>query len=314
MRYWILLGLPLLAGCASGPTWVPQPSHLPVALGESLITEEPPVDELVDLMATGTAVPAKASGKVVGAMLVYPKSVASVYPITTRVNHTTTLIWPIGEELRGDITGGNERVLFKPAPEAEAVEADAWLLAKGYSGEGPTKRLQVDVTPRVAKLHTTIVVRTNRGSYVLEATSTEKTYQPMVAFWSNAARPEVTQQKPLVQTTGMLGVSYEILTADGQAPSWTPVAVWDTQALTLFHFSQGLPQGEAPELYSVTPDGLRALVNTTPAGQRTLIAHRLSRAWELKLGATVVRVRQTPGYAAISCPESAGCPRVASQR
>lgn len=166
----------------------------------------------------------------------------------------------------------------------------------------------------MAKLHTTMVVRTNRRFYVLEVTSTDKTYQPMVVFQAAETARQVQRITPLVQTTGRLGVGYEVLAQEGRVPSWLPEAVWDTQALTIFQFSQGLAQGEAPELYSVTPEGQRTLVNTTPKGQHYLLAHRLASAWELKLGATVVRVRRTLGYAARSCPESAGCPMVASQR
>jgi hypothetical protein len=55
-------------------------------------------------------VTARVTGTVVGAALVYPKSLAATYPIVTKVNRTTTLIFPVGERLSGDITGGKEQV------------------------------------------------------------------------------------------------------------------------------------------------------------------------------------------------------------
>jgi type IV secretion system protein VirB9 len=162
-------------------------------------------------------------------------------------------------------------------------------------------------------LQTTIVVRTTGGWYVLDVTSKGKGYYPMVAF--HQPTPTAQTRRPSTNVaSGPMGIGYQILAAEGQVPSWTPLAVWDTQVLTIFQFSQALAQGEAPELYSVTPEGERALVNTTPQGQRLLIAHRLASTWELKLGTAVVRVQQTPGYAVVNCPSDPGCPTPMAQQ
>jgi hypothetical protein len=157
-------------------------------------------------------------------------------------------------------------------------------------------------------------VRTTGGWYILDVTSKGKGYYPMVAFWQPTTTPQARRTPLTIPTMGPMGLGYEILTPNAQVPSWTPVAVWDTQALTIFQFSQALAQGEAPELYSVTPEGERALVNTTPQGQRILIAHRLAGTWELKLGTAVVRVQQTPSYAVVQCPGHPGCPTTLAQQ
>jgi len=310
-RRWSLLLVPWLAGCASGPTWVAQPSHLPMAGLDTPVQEvsEPaPVDVIRFMMeAADRGVTASIAGTVVGATLIYPKSLAGTYPIVTKVNRTTTLIFPVGEKLSSDITGGKEQVRYQPYPEADAVNAPGWVISPGYSGSGAGTHLHVDITPIAQNLQTTIVVRTTGGWYVLEVTSKGKGYYPMVAFYAPTTATPIRRQATNV-ASGSMGIGYQIFAANGQVPSWTPVAVWDTQALTVFQFSQALAQGEAPELYSVNDRGERMLVNTTPQGKRLLIAHRLAGTWELKLGTALVRVQQTPSYAVVTCPGDPGCP------
>jgi type IV secretory pathway VirB9-like protein len=310
-RLWSLLAVPFLCGCASGPNWVAQPSHLPLSGLEPRLEEadDPaPVDVIQTMMASAhRGVTASVTGTVVGATLIYPKSLATTYTIVTKLHRTTTLIFPVGERLSGDITGGKEQVRYQPYPEAEATNAPGWVISPGYSGSGAGTHLQVDITPIASNLQTTIVVRTTGGWYVLDVTSKGKGYYPMVAFYQPEASTPARRPQT-VSASGPMGIGYEILTAAGQVPSWTPMAVWDTQALTIFQFSDALAQGEAPELYSVTPEGERALVNTTPQGQRLMIAHRLAGTWELKLGSAVVRVQQTPDYMVVTCPGQPGCP------
>jgi type IV secretion system protein TrbG len=307
---WSVMLLAGLCGCASGPTWVAQPSQLPMTGIDPVVeaSAPTPVDIIHTLMESADkGVTARVTGTVVGATLVYPKSLAATYTIITKVHRTTTLIFPVGERLSSDMTGGKEQVRYQPYPDAEPTNAPGWVISPGYSGSGAATHLQVDITPIAPNLQTTIVVRTTGGWYVLDVTSKGKGYYPMVAFYQPTTQTHQTPSS-VMPLRGPMGIGYEILTAKGQVPSWTPVAVWDTQALTIFQFSQALSQGEAPELYSVTPEGERALVNTTPQGQRLLIAHRLAGVWELKLGTAVVRVRQTPGYAVMTCPGDPGCP------
>jgi hypothetical protein len=146
----------LLCGCASGPTWVAQPSHHPLVGIETTPEESSPaapVDIITTLMEASTLpVSARATGQVVGATLIYPKSLASIYPIVTKVHHTTTLIFPVGERLSGDITGGKEQIRYHPYPEAEPTNAPGWVISPGYSGDGDAKHLQVDITPIAANL------------------------------------------------------------------------------------------------------------------------------------------------------------------
>jgi type IV secretory pathway VirB9-like protein len=309
---WMILLLPALCGCA-GPSWVPQPSHRPMAELDHPADEgstPAPVDTVETLMTmTTSSVPAKAAGQVVGATLIYPKNRASTYPIATKVHHTTTVIFPMGERLTGDIIGGKEQIKYQPFPDAEPQSAPGWVISHGSSGDGDATHLQVDITPNQTGLVSTIVVRTTGGWYVLDVNSRGKGYYPMVAFWQpNPSTPQARREGFVVPVNGALGLGYEILTPDTRVPSWTPKAVWDDQALTVFQFGRGLAQGEAPELYSVNERGERMLVNHTPKGTRYLVAHRLSSAWELKLGEVVVRVRQKPDYAVVSCPRDAGCP------
>jgi type IV secretion system protein TrbG len=317
---WSLMLLAGLWGCASGPTWVAQPSHLPMAGMEEAATPSPTpegpdaIEAMMRVVHSGRPMAAKATGDVVGATLIYPKNLAATYPIVTKVHHTTTIIFPQGERLSGDITGGKAQVRYQPYPEAEAQSAQAWVISPGYSGAGGATHLQVDITPIAPNQQTTIVVRTTGGWYVLDVTSKGKGYYPMVAFYQPTPTLHARRATAVMPMRGPMGIGYQILTADGQVPSWTPVAVWDTQALTIFQFGQALAQGEAPELYSVTPEGQRALVNTTPQGQRLLIAHRLAATWELTLGTAVVRVQQTSGYAVVTCPGQPGCPTTRAQQ
>ena len=314
-----LLVLPLVVSCASGPTWVPQPRHQPMVAADDLPADPSGAvvsDPLDQLMEQGYgSVQAKAPGTMMASTMIYQKSVASVYQILTKPHHTTTVIFPKGEKISGPITGGKEMIRYQPYPEAEPTNAPAWVIAHGYSGAEGAQRLQVDIMPITANLQTTLVVRTDGGWYVLEVSSKPKTYYPMVAIQADDRRPsaQAAQARYRVPVSGVLGVGYEILTPDTQVPSWTPQAVWDDQAVTVFQFGRGLAQGEAPELYSVNDRGERMLVNTTPQGKQYLIAHRLNVAWSLKLGETEVHIRQTSDYGAITCPERPGCPITLAQ-
>jgi len=273
------------------------------------------LDQLVEQGPGGIS--AKATGKLLASTMIYQKSLASVYPVLTKPHHTTTIIFPMGEKISGPITGGKEMIRYQPYPDADPTNAPGWVIAHGYSGADGAQRLQVDLMPIAANLQTTVVVRTDGGWYVLEVQSKPKTYYPMVAIQSDASHRYATPAKNpryTVPIRGRLGVGYEVLTPDDAVPPWTPQAVWDDQAVTIFQFSQGLSQGEAPTLYSVTPDGSRALVNTTPQGQRYLVAHRLASGWSLKLGETEVRVRQTPDYAVVTCPVGDGCPMMTTHQ
>jgi hypothetical protein len=52
----------------------------------------------------------------------------------------------------------------------------------------------------------------------------------------------------------------------------------------------------------------------TPQTPPSAIDHADTWAHEPKLGETVVQVRQTAGYAAVSCPDNPACPATLAQQ
>jgi type IV secretion system protein TrbG len=75
---------------------------------------------------------------------------------------------------------------------------------------------------------------------------------------------------------------------EGDAP-WKPRQVFDDGAKVYILFPPGLPQGEAPPLFVLGPDGQSALVNYRVRGT-TYIVDRLFAAAELRLGTAPQRV------------------------
>lgn len=60
-----------------------------------------------------------------------------------------------------------------------------------------------------------------------------------------------------------------------------PVHAWDDGQTTWMQFAQG---AEIPAIYRVTPDGQEVLTNFNMADNRTVMLHRVSGRWHLRLG------------------------------
>src|SRR5690625_3322788 len=60
-----------------------------------------------------------------------------------------------------------------------------------------------------------------------------------------------------------------------------PVHVWDDGQTTWMQFAAG---AEIPAIYRVTPDGQEVLTNFNMADNRTVMLHRVSGRWHLRLG------------------------------
>jgi type IV secretory pathway VirB9-like protein len=309
MRFSSLLMLvACLVGCSSGPRLVAVPqSSVPLEAPTPAPAVEAPPDDLARLMAADPGdTPARATGKITGAMLLYTYRFGQIYPIQTAVHQGTTVLWPVGEQIRH--AEGAESVMVQGEGEEKVA---AWSVEPRVSGVGAQERQGLVITPRVPKLKTTLSVFTSRHVYILELTSTEKRYQPLIGFYApEAAAPKVARE-PMITTAGRLGVGYEILAPEGAVPNWTPLQVWDDTRLTVFRFAPGVWVREMPALYSLTggEEPQRQLVNYRQHGVY-LIADRLAEGWELKLGENIVQVRQAEGYAVQPCPDAPGCPTV----
>jgi P-type conjugative transfer protein TrbG len=325
-RVMLFLGVLGAVGCSSQKAMlvVPPSPALPIPTVVEAEPPAPPMDEIATLLAAEP--PSIPGNRDVGrlikrarvepdpdairqGMVIYRYEPGKIFHILTAPGYTTTLVFPLGEQ-----------VLRVSGAEARRVETDAlgqereialWAVESGSSGQGETVRDYVVIQPREPKQRTNLVVATTRHVYIVEVSSTTSTYLPLVAFWSEpvvvAAKPSVT---PLISGQGRLGVGYEVRAIEGAVPAWVPAQVWDTGDHTVIRFPAILTTTEAPALFVQTPEGTRQLVNYRQVGAY-YVADRLAEVWELKLGPqdqSQVEIRRTPAYRTVTCPGDPACP------
>jgi type IV secretion system protein VirB9 len=326
---WLLsVGLLSGVGCSSQKAMVVVPP--PLTLDTPPVVEEPPpaprapVDEISTLLASEAPSPRGKFelGRLIKrarvepdpdairqGMVIYRYEPGKIFHILTAPGFTTTLVFPLGEQ-----------VLRVSGAEARRVETDAlgqerevalWVVESGTSGQGETARDYVVIQPREPKQHTNLVIATTRYVYVVEVSSTPTTYLPLVAFWSE---PPVVAEQPsgtsLIAGRGRLGVGYEVRAIAGAIPPWVPAHVWDTGQHTIIRFPAAMTTSEAPVLFVQTPEGTRQLVNYRQVGSY-YVADRLAEVWELKLGSQAqsqVEIHRTAAYRYVMCPGDEACP------
>ena len=270
---------------------VPKPLPLPGQLkpvpkkGETAKDDMPPKDRVSAANAAARLEPVKDG--YINAIQVYPYTRGALYQVYAAVNQVTDIALEAGEKLVSVSAGDTVR----------------WVVGDTTSGEGSAAQVHILVKPIAAELQTNLVITTDRRTYHLELHSTDKTYMASVSWTYPAAalialkadRERSEARDAAIADSGVnidqLRFRYRI---EGDAP-WKPRQVFDDGAKVYIQFPSGLPQGEAPPLFVIGPDGKPALVNYRVRGA-TYIVDRLFAAAELRLGTapqSVVRIVRT---------------------
>jgi len=158
-------------------------------------------------------------------------------------------------------------------------------------------------------LKTNLVIATNRRTYLIELTSTEKAWMAsvswdypkdrMLALQRQASQAQAAAPVDAGLTLERIRFRYAI---SGSNPPWKPLRAFDDGEKVYIQFPAGIAQSELPPLFVIGTQGDGQLVNYRFRSPYYIV-DRLFGAAELRLGADkgdVVRIERTDGVSATS--------------
>ena len=224
----------------------------------------------------------------VNAIQVWPFTDGALYQVYASPGRVTVVSLQPGEELVTVAAGDTVR----------------WIVGDTSSGTGADLRVSVLVKPTRSNLKTNLVITTSRRTYLIELTSTEKTWMASVSWDYPKDRMLAFQrQAQAAQTAAPVdaGLSLEKIRfrygISGSNPAWKPLRAFDDGEKVYIQFPGGIAQGELPPLFVIGAQGDGQLVNYRFRSPYYIV-DRLFGAAELRLGADkgdVVRIERTDG-------------------
>lgn len=224
----------------------------------------------------------------VNAIQVWPYTDGALYQVYAAPGRVTVLSLQPGEELVTVAAGDTVR----------------WIVGDTSSGAGTELRVNVLVKPTRSGLKTNLVVTTNRRTYLLELTSTEKAWMASVSWdYPKDRMLALQRQSQAAQATAPVdtGLSLEKIrfryVVSGSNPPWKPLRAFDDGEKVYIQFPGGIAQGELPPLFVIGAQGDGQLVNYRFRSPYYIV-DRLFGAAELRLGGDkgdVVRIERTDG-------------------
>ncbi|MGB3882243.1 MAG: P-type conjugative transfer protein TrbG [Diaphorobacter nitroreducens] len=228
----------------------------------------------------------------VNAIQVWPFTDGALYQVYAAVGRVTVVALQPGEELVTVAAGDTVR----------------WIVGDTSSGSGNSNdgglRVNVMVKPIRSGLKTNLVITTSRRTYLLELTSTEKTWMASVSWEYPKDRMLSLQRQAQAASAAApvdSGLSLEKIrfryAVSGSHPPWKPLRAFDDGEKVYIQFPPGIAQGELPPLFVIGAQGDGQLVNYR-FRPPYYIVDRLFGAAELRLGGDkgdVVRIERTDG-------------------
>ncbi|WP_439586910.1 P-type conjugative transfer protein TrbG [Hydrogenophaga sp.] len=273
---------------------VPEPLALPAQLkplseGEAAPAAPEPVDEKVRVSrANAEARVAPTREGYVNAIQVWPYSDGALYQVYAAPGRVTVVSLQPGEELVTVAAGDTVR----------------WIVGDTSSGSGDALRVNVLVKPIRSGLKTNLVITSNRRTYLLELTSTEKAWMASVSWEYPKDRMLALQRQAQAASAAApvdTGLSLEKIrfryAISGSAAPWKPLRAFDDGEKVYIQFPAGIAQGELPPLFVIGARGDGQLVNYRFRAPYYIV-DRLFGAAELRLGGgkgDVVRIERTDG-------------------
>ena len=229
----------------------------------------------------------------VNAIQVWPYSDGALYQVYAAPGRVTVVSLQAGEELVTVAAGDTVR----------------WIVGDTSSGSGEALRVNVLVKPVRSGLKTNLVITTNRRTYLIELTSTEKAWMASVSWdYPKDRMLALQRQAHAAQASAPVdtGLSLEKIrfryAVSGNNPPWKPLRAFDDGEKVYIQFPAGIAQGELPPLFVIGAQGDGQLVNYRFRSPYYIV-DRLFGAAELRLGADkgeVVRIERTDGVSAAS--------------
>ena len=224
----------------------------------------------------------------VNAIQVWPFTDGALYQVYASPGRVTVVSLQPGEELVTVAAGDTVR----------------WIVGDTSSGTGAGLRVSVLVKPTRRGLKTNLVVTTNRRTYLIELTSTEKAWMASVSWdYPKDRMLALQRQARAAQVAAPVdaGLSLEKIrfryAITGSNPPWKPLRAFDDGEKVYIQFPSGIAQGELPPLFVIGAQGDGQLVNYRFRSPYYIV-DRLFGAAELRLGADkgdVVRIERTDG-------------------
>jgi len=278
---------------------VPEPLALPAQLKplpevDTSPAAPEPTDEKVRVSrANAEARIAPTREGYVNAIQVWPFTDGALYQVYAAPGRVTVVSLQPGEELVTVAAGDTVR----------------WIVGDTSSGSGADLRVNVLIKPIRSALKTNLVITTSRRTYLLELTSTEKTWMASVSWEYPKDRMLALQRQSQAASAAApvdTGLSLEKIrfryAVSGSNPPWKPLRAFDDGEKVYIQFPPGIAQGELPPLFVIGAKGDGQLVNYR-FRPPYYIVDRLFGAAELRLGGDggdVVRIERTDGVASRS--------------
>lgn len=257
-------------------------SSAPVVSSPPVVTTAPPrrrhvrpsPTELRVRAANRAATREPVTGGYLNAVQVYPYSDGVIYHVLTAPGQVTDIALQPGETLGAVAAGDTVR----------------WVIGDTTSGSGDTKRTHVLVKPFTSGLSTNVIITTDRRTYHLTLTSTDRTAMSAMS-WTypadqlialKAAADQARVAAPVASGLAIDQLRFDYIIS-GDQPAWRPLRAFDDGLQTFIEFPATLGVGEAPPLFLVDGKGMASLVNYRVQG-RYYVVDRLFDVAELRLG------------------------------
>ena len=275
---------------------VPEPLALPGQMkplpgsADAKASPEPSDEKLRVTRANTEARVAPTREGYVNAIQVWPFTDGALYQVYAAVGRVTVVSLQPGEELVTVAAGDTVR----------------WIDGDTSSGSGDALRVNVMVKPIRSGLKTNLVITTSRRTYLLELTSTERTWMASVSWEYPKDKMLALQRQAQAANAAApidAGLSLEKIrfryAVSGSNPPWKPLRAFDDGEKVYIQFPAGIAQGELPPLFVIGAQGDGQLVNYRFRSPYYIV-DRLFGAAELRLGGAkgdVVRIERTDGVA-----------------
>jgi len=172
--------------------------------------------------------------------------------------------------------------------------------------------------PTAEDANTNLIVVTDRRDYSFRLTYSDNRASPALyklviqypdleAKRRNQAAKKAAIERSL-QAVGT-PVNWQAYTRSGDA-AIAPIHAWDDGRQTWLQFA---PEADIPTVYRVTPDGQEVITNYHMADDRTMVLHRTSALWHLRLGEQVLAVHNE-AYGITPAPAHTGTASPAVKR
>lgn len=166
--------------------------------------------------------------------------------------------------------------------------------------------------------NTNLLVVTNRRDYSFRLSysgnrNSSALYKLVIRYPETDAKKRIqASQKAAVEKslqTTSAPVNWQTYTRNGDS-AIAPVHAWDDGRQTWLQFA---PEADIPTVYRITRDGQEVITNYHMADERTMVLHRTSALWHLRLGAQVLAIHND-AYGSTPVPSHTGTASPAVRR